>query len=135
MSLATFVSIWTLGKLVEFGIIFIICITSSYKAQKSPPLPTSKLFIYYSNDYSDKTISHEESKNILFFKVKTVKMHLLYQTTGTSCYFWQNLYFLEEHFFFFNSNFSYLWEKVRACFYWFHSKRGFIYFKFTLTSS
>lgn len=40
MALATFASVWILGKLVEFGIIqFIISITSSYKAQKSSLLP------------------------------------------------------------------------------------------------
>ena len=46
----------------------------------STPSHTSKYFIYYSNDCSDKTISQEESKEILFFKVEILKMQFSQQT-------------------------------------------------------
>jgi hypothetical protein len=46
----------------------------------STPLYTSKHFIHYPNGYSDKTISQEDSEEILFFKRSTFSQQTVLTT-------------------------------------------------------
>lgn len=108
MALATFTSVWILGKLVEFGTIQYHQFVQGTEKFSTPP-HTSKHSIFYSNDYSDKTISQEESKETLFFKVEILKTHLSHQT-ALAMLFLAKIFISYKHTFLEKkSNFSYLW--------------------------